>query len=326
MSILITGIAGFIGFHTAMKLKHLNKHVLGIDNFCGTDESLFLKHQRSHLLKQNDIFVFKGDINQKNCFEKIFDENNDVYAILHFAAQPGIFQSMQNPKSYIKDNINGFVSVLETCIKYGVSKLLYASSSSVYGHHSQLPMKETESHSNSSNLYSLTKRTNEMLADIYHKNYGISTLGLRFFSVYGPLGRPDMAYYVFTKNVLNRIPVLLHGKGMMARDYTYIEDVLEGIVAVLESSYQNEVFNLGSGTSYTLYEMLRIIQDKLGIQASIQKTDNMFFGVQKTLACNEKSERMLGYLAKTKFQDGLHQFIDWYLEYKNAKNLKLESR
>jgi len=307
--ILITGIAGFIGFHLARALHARGDHVIGCDNFNDYyDPSL--KEERARLLKEAGIDVVRGDITEEG-FVKHLLEASDATHLVHLAAQAGVRYSLTNPKAYLEANLNGFFHVLEA-LRSSPIPFLFASSSSVYGFNQKIPFSEEDRTDQPANFYSATKKCNETMAAAYHKLYGIPTTALRFFTVYGPYGRPDMAYYSFTKAIAEGHPINLFNGGDMQRDFTYIDDIVEGTIAAIDLEAQFEIFNLGNNKAEPLLKMVEIIETHVGKKANVESLPMQPGEIQVTFADVEKAKRLLGYSPKTSLEEGMAKFLGWY--------------
>ncbi len=309
--ILITGISGFIGFHLARFLKKQNHFVIGIDNFNSYYDPK-LKYSRKKILNDENIDVITADINDKKKLKELITKN-DITHFIHLAAQAGVRYSITNPEMYLKSNINGFVSVLEVIKNYPKIKFIFASSSSVYGNNTKTPFSINDKTDNQVNLYGATKKANESIAYAYHHLYKISMIGLRFFTVYGPWGRPDMAYFKFTKNILEKKPIDIFNQGQMQRDFTYIDDIIEGISKTLDYKTNYEIFNLGNNNPIKLMEFISIIEKKLQMPAIKNFLINQKGEMLTTYADIEHSKNKLNYSPKTSIYNGMIKFIDWYL-------------
>lgn len=308
--ILVTGGAGFIGFHLLQKLKERGDIVIGYDNFNHYYDPK-LKHNRAAILKNNDISIVDGDIcNYKQLLDIIKD--GAITHIVHLAAQAGVRYSLQNPQAYIKSNIEGFVNILEACKENPSIKLTYASSSSVYGLNVKTPFAIEDRTDNQASLYGVTKKTNELLAGTYHHLYGIPVTGLRFFTVYGPWGRPDMAYYSFTKAIIEGRPIDVYNDGKLQRDFTYIDDIVDGIVAAIDLGAANEIFNLGNNNPVELGRFIEIIEESLGIKAKKIYLPMQPGDVLSTYADIELSQKVLGFEPKVSLEEGIPNFVSWY--------------
>lgn len=312
--IFITGAAGFIGFHLAKHLSRRGDKVLGFDNFNNYYPPL-LKRMRTKELQRLGIEVIEGDICNFNhlsqCLEKF---NPDI--LVHLAAQAGVRHSLHQPQEYIKANIEGFVNILEVCRQHPKMPLVYASSSSVYGRNQKVPFSISDRVDAPSSLYGATKRTNELIADTYHHLYQIPMTGLRFFTVYGPWGRPDMAYYSFTKAILNEQPIQVYNYGNVQRDFTYIDDIVAGITAAIDRRSTCEIFNLGNHKPVAVGEMIAILEKLLKKRAKKELLPMQKGDVVTTYADIELSQKELGFQPKVSLEEGLHNFVAWFLEKK----------
>ncbi len=317
--IFITGIAGFIGFHLALKLKSLGFEVLGYDNFNDYYEPQ-LKRDRSQILSNQQIKVIEGDLSDPNLLEKTLFSFTPTH-VVHLAAQAGVRYSLKNPHAYIQSNIVGFTHLLEQLKKIPHVPLIYASSSSVYGANSKVPFSEKDSTDKPMNLYGATKKANELLAYSYHSLYGNPMIGLRFFTVYGPWGRPDMAYYFFAKRILNKTPIPVYEGSKLQRDFTYIDDIVEGICLSLNSKEPYAIFNLGNHKPILLNQFIKTLEQALGRKAIIDYQPKALGDMEITYADLEKSRRLLGYAPKIELSEGLSRFAEWFLGYNSKKAL-----
>ena len=315
-NILITGCAGFIGFHIADKFCGNGYDVIGIDNI-NDYYDIKLKKSRLELLKKNKNFSFHQlDIADKNLSE-IFKSNNIEY-IIHLAAQAGVRYSLDNPFLYINSNITGFVNILECCKKYDVKSLLYASSSSVYGENSKV-FNENDLCNKPQSLYGATKISNEILAYVYSSLYGINSIGLRFFTVYGPWGRPDMAYYSFTKAILNDETIKIYNKGKHKRAFTYIDDITHSIF-LLFKKFRNkneyfEILNIGGSKSIHLIDFVKTLENILNKNAIIKEFPKQPGDVENTSSDCSKLNKLIDFSPQTNIKYGLEKFIEWYKGY-----------
>ena len=332
MNILVTGAAGFIGFHLALYLTERGDRVIGIDNINDYyDPSL--KMSRLAILKRSNRFSFlKIDVANKQAMEKLFADNS-FDAVVHLAAQAGVRYSLENPHAYMESNIVGFLNVLEGVRHSAIKHLVYASSSSVYGANTLQPFSEHHNIDHPVSLYAASKKANELMAHSYSHLYGLTTTGLRFFTVYGPWGRPDMAYFMFTKNILNDQPINIFNNGDMARDFTYIDDIVEGVVAVMDnppeanplwdgdspdpaSSYVNyRIFNIGNNNPVRLMDFVETIETALGKKAIKNFMPMQAGDVPSTYADISELQTAVGFVPKTSIQQGINQFVDWYQDY-----------
>jgi UDP-glucuronate 4-epimerase len=319
MNILLTGVAGFIGSHTAKALSALGHNIIGIDNFNDYyDPQIKEDRIKVFLFGLDNLRVYRGDITDKVFLDKIFSENK-IDIICHLAAQAGVRYSLENPDTYIQTNILGTNNILEMARKYGVSKIVYASSSSVYGGNTKMPFSESDDVSNSLALYAVSKRTNELQARAYYNLFGINSVGLRFFTVYGPWGRPDMALFKFTKAILNNQPIDVYNNGNHKRDFTYVDDIVSGIVAALNNCSGCEIYNLGNGSPTALTDFIILIEKRLNKSAQKNFLPMQAGDVVETYADISKARNNLGFDPKTGSEAGINKFIEWYLIYHKNK-------
>lgn len=311
---LVTGCAGFIGMHLCKSLLNDGFEVCGIDNMNSYyDKSL--KNDRKNKLISYKNFSFE-EVDIAN-FKLLNDYFNRVRPkkVVNLAAQAGVRYSIENPHAYIDSNVAGFMNILECCKKYSVDGLIYASSSSVYGENKVAPFKEEYFVNDPVSIYAATKISNELMAKSYNNLFGLKSTGLRFFTVYGPWGRPDMAYYMFTKKILKNEKIEIFNFGDMERDFTHINDIIWGIKSSLIKNYDCEIFNLGNSKSEKILNMVNIIQTKLGKKAIIDFKSHQLGDVKKTYADISKANKMLSFKPKMNFKDGLEEFVDWYVAY-----------
>lgn len=317
MNVLITGCAGFIGYSLAIDLCKKGYNVIGIDNL-NDYYSVDLKQTRlTELYKNKNFTFFSKDINQLDGLS--FDLNIDIF--INLAAQAGVRLHPSQFSKYIHSNINGFNSVLDFCSKSNIKKLIYASSSSVYGDSNIIPFSEDQSISTPKSFYAASKIFNENLAHIYSTQNNLSAIGLRFFTVYGPWGRPDMAYYSFAESIFAEQKIILNNNGEMERDMTYIDDIVQGINMSIsyikqESSVSNQIFNLGNDYPIRTIELLNMLEEKLGKKAAINHHQTLN-EIESTHADLNKSKSLLGYEPSMTFDEGIDRFIDWFQWYKS---------
>lgn len=311
--VLITGAAGFIGFHLAKFLHQRGDTVIGFDNF-NDYYSPELKRARERELAKSGIEMVLGDICNLKMLQATIDFNK-ISHVVHLAAQAGVRYSLTNPQSYVKANLEGFVNVLEACRKHPEIKLIYASSSSVYGQNTKTPFSEKDPTDHPASLYGATKKSNELMASTYHHLYGLATTGLRFFTVYGPWGRPDMAYFAFTKAILEGKPIELFNQGKLQRDFTYIDDIVEGIAAAVDLGAPCEIFNLGNNRPVELEHFISIIEKALGKEAHKKYIDMQKGDVLTTYADITHSKELLNFSPKTSLEQGIPQFTKWFQEF-----------
>lgn len=322
MNVLITGCAGFIGFHLSQLLIKKKIKVLGIDNI-NNYYSQKLKNDRLNILKSHQsLFKFyKINITNSNSLKKIF-KNNKVEVVIHLAAQPGVRYSIKNPKKYINTNINGFYNIIDLVRDCKVKKFIYASSSSVYGISNKFPLKESTSNTDfPESIYAATKKTNELIANVYSKIYQTKTIGLRFFTVYGEYDRPDMAIYNFTNSILKRKKIDLYNQGKNSRDFTYVLDVVKLIYKLVKSEKiknNYSIYNISNNKNYNVEKMINILEKNLGIKSKKNLVYKMQGDVIKTDGDNKKLLKDLGIVFKyTKLEEGLKKYIKWHKRYYN---------
>lgn len=332
--ILVTGTVGFIGFHLSSLLLKNDYQVVGIDNI-NDYYDVKLKQDRLNILKQNHNFIFhKIDLKDKEKIDNLFSKYKFDY-VVNLAAQAGVRYSIENPYAYVDSNLIGFVNILEACRNNPVKHLLYASSSSVYGGNKVAPFSTNHQVDHPVSLYAATKKSNELMAHTYSHLYKIPTTGLRFFTVYGPWGRPDMAYFLFTKNILSGKIINVFNHGKMERDFTYIDDIVEGIYKLillapkanpiwdetkddLSSSFAPyKIYNIGNNQPVKLMKFISVLEEKLGIEANKNYMDMQPGDVLRTYADVSDLEKDIGFKPSTSIEEGLEKFVDWYKNYYN---------
>ena len=314
MKILVTGSAGFIGFHASKSLLSRGDIVIGIDNL-NKYYDVSLKEARNNLLFQFPNYVFyKVNIADKESFFEVFRKEKPD-KVLNLAAQAGVRYSLENPFVYEESNLKGFLNVLEACREFGVKHLVYASSSSVYGNNKKIPFSEADRVDEPISLYAATKKSNEEMAFAYHKLYGLNVTGLRFFTVYGPYGRPDMALFSFTESVLAGKPIKVFNNGNMKRDFTYIDDIVQGTLAALDNPFNCEIFNLARGESQNLLDFIKEIEVNLNLEAKKEFLQLQKGDVPITSADISKAKELLGYNPQISISAGVKKFVEWYKEY-----------
>lgn len=311
--IFITGIAGFIGFHLAKALRERGDVVAGCDDFNDYYPAQ-LKYDRAEILQNMGVDVREANILQIRSLESYFKKEGFTH-IVNLAAQAGVRYSLTNPQAYTSTNVDGFLEVLELCRSLKDVSLVYASSSSVYGENKKVPSSESDPISSPSSLYAATKISNEMMAHSYHHLFKFPVIGLRFFTVYGPWGRPDMAMYSFAKAIVDGEPIEVFNHGKMQRDFTYIDDIIQGTVAAIDSSVTCEVFNLGNGEPIELKEFIHGVEEFLGKKANIIYKPMQPGDVTTSCADISKAHDILGYQPKTPIREGTKHFIDWMVKY-----------
>jgi UDP-glucuronate 4-epimerase len=312
--VLVTGAAGFIGFHTAQRLLDRGRTVVGLDSLNAYyDPSL--KEARLKELEKSAKFQFvRMDLADRAGVAALFDQHRFPF-VVHLAAQAGVRHSLVDPHAYVDANLQGFVNVLEGCRHHGCRHLVYASSSSVYGANTRLPFSVHDNVDHPISLYAASKKANELMAHAYSHLFRIPTTGLRFFTVYGPWGRPDMAMFIFASAILEGRPIRLFNFGKMRRDFTYVDDIVQGIVASLDQNYGYEVFNLGAGRSEDLMDFVHIIEQTCGKEGKKDMLPMQQGDVVSTAADISRAARMLGFRPGTQVPEGVPRFVAWYREY-----------
>jgi len=314
MSYLITGAAGFIGFNLCMNLLLRGDKVTGLDNL-NDYYDVNLKKTRLAILEKYENFSFiKGDLADLDCLKNIFSDHKPTH-VCNLAAQAGVRYSLINPFAYEESNLKGFLNILHLSKEFNVENFVYASSSSVYGNNKKVPFSVDDPVDTPISIYAATKKANELMAHTYSHLYNLNTTGLRFFTVYGPWGRPDMALFLFTKAILSGEPIKVFNYGKMQRDFTYIDDIIQGVVASLDTPFKYEIFNIGNSQTVELETYINCIEEELGIKAKRELLPMQPGDVPTTSADIEKTTRMLGFKPTTNVREGIKKFIKWYREY-----------
>lgn len=334
--ILVTGSAGFIGSMVSKRLLDEGYKVIGLDNL-NDYYNPQLKKDRIKQFEESDKFMFvKLNLENKEKVNQIFDQHKPEI-VINLAAQAGVRYSLQNPQAYIDSNIVGFTNILEACRHNNVEQLIYASSSSVYGANTKLPFSVHDNVDHPISLYAATKKANELMAHTYSHLFNLPTTGLRFFTVYGPWGRPDMALFLFTKNIIQGKPIQVFNKGKMMRDFTYVDDIVESIYRLTKqvpkpndnwngdkpdpgTSYvPYKIYNIGNNNPVNLMDFISAIEEKLGIEAKKEFMPLQAGDVPETYADVEDLYRDINFKPQTSIKDGVGKFVDWYLEYYGVK-------
>lgn len=332
MTILVTGAAGFIGFHLSKRLLSQGYHVIGIDNL-NDYYDVHLKKDRLKVLETNELFTFlKVDIANAEKVNSIF-KSYPIDIVINLAAQAGVRYSITHPHAYVHSNVTGFLNILEACRHFHVKHLLYASSSSVYGANAKIPFSTKDSVDHPVSMYAASKKANELMAHTYSHLYNIPTTGIRFFTVYGPWGRPDMAYYSFTKDIIEGNKIRVFNNGHMLRDFTYIDDIIEGIIRLLHhppkpnlhwdkvnpkpnsSCAPYKIFNIGNTHPVKLIDFIHQLEKLLGTKAQIEYLPLQPGDVLDTYADINDLKVETGFSPKTPLNEGLKQFVEWYKKY-----------
>ncbi|MBF0287628.1 MAG: NAD-dependent epimerase/dehydratase family protein [SAR324 cluster bacterium] len=311
---IVTGAAGFIGFHTALRLLEAGQRVIGIDNL-NEYYDVQLKKNRIALLESHGQFTgYPYDLADLEKIKEIFQQH-PIDTVCHLAAQAGVRYSIQNPFAYQKSNLEAFLNILELSRQYQVSNFVYASSSSVYGKNKKLPFSVKDRVDHPISLYAATKKSNELIAHSYSHLYDLPTTGLRFFTVYGPWGRPDMALFLFTKAILNGDPIDVYNHGNMKRDFTYIDDIVSGVVMCLDHPQPYEILNIGNHRSEDLEYFIEIIENCIGKKAKRNYLPLQAGDVMETYADIDRIRDLYGYEPATTIEEGIPRFVQWYREY-----------
>jgi UDP-glucuronate 4-epimerase len=335
VKLLVTGAAGFIGFHTSRLLLERGDEVVGLDNLNAYYDPA-LKDARLEILLGYPAFRFeKIDVADREAMQEVF-QREKFERVVHLAAQAGVRYSLENPHAYVHSNVTGFLEVIEGCRRNDVEHLVYASTSSVYGANTRMPFSEGQGVDHPLTLYAATKRSNELMAHSYSSLYGLPTTGLRFFTVYGPWGRPDMALFLFTKNILAGLPIDVFNEGFHRRDFTYVDDIVKGIAAALDqvaapdlnwdsdhpnpgtSSAPFRIYNIGNQTPVALMRYIEVLEQALGKTAKKNLMPMQQGDVPDTWADVEALARDVGYRPATNLETGVKRFVEWYLAYYHA--------
>ena len=335
MKILVTGAAGFIGFHTCIKLVNQGHEVYGIDNindyydpklkfdrlnelgFNEAQSKLFKNEIQS--AKFNSLRFSRIDLVDHESIDNLFKQEQ-FEVVCNLAAQAGVRYSIENPKAYINSNISGFLNILEGCRNHKVKHLAYASSSSVYGENKKVPFETTDNVDHPISLYAATKKSNELMAHTYGHLYGFKTTGLRFFTVYGPWGRPDMAYYLFAEAISNNQPIKVFNNGEMERDFTYIDDIVNGVTKIIEKNIDSrehyKIYNIGNNKTESLQDFITTIEEAIGKKAIKEMYPMQQGDVPKTFADVDELIKDYQYSPSTDIKSGIQSFVKWFINYK----------
>lgn len=330
--ILVTGAAGFIGFHIASRLLDRGDQVAGLDNLNAYYDPRLKQARLDRLMARDNFRFHKIDLKDTAAMARLF-ESERFDRVLHLAAQAGVRYSLTNPDAYVESNLVGFLAILEGCRRSVVPHLVYASSSSVYGANTKLPFSTQDNVDHPVSLYAATKKANELMAHTYSHLYALPTTGLRFFTVYGPWGRPDMALFMFTKAILAREPIKVFNHGKMLRDFTYIDDIVEAVTRVLDtipsgdadwsgrspnaasSKAPYRIYNIGNHSPVELMRLIEVLEDALGQKAIIEMADMQPGDVPATYADVDDLAHSVGFRPDTSIEQGVRQFVAWYREF-----------
>jgi UDP-glucuronate 4-epimerase len=332
MKLIITGSAGFLGFSLCIKLLKSSYHIIGIDNHNNYYDPKLKEARFNKLIKYSNYQHYRIDLSDQESLEKVFKEHKPEI-VINLAAQAGVRYSIENPLAYVDSNVVGFVNILENCRHQNVNHLIYASTSSVYGANTKLPFSEHDSTNHPLSIYAATKKSNELMSHSYSHLYGLPTTGLRFFTVYGPWGRPDMALFKFTKDILDQKPIEVFNNGQHTRDFTYVDDIVNGIIKVLEkpakpnlqwNSNQPDpatskapwrIYNIGNNKPIELMKYINILENALGKKAIINFLPLQPGDISNTYADISALKENFNYAPSTPVAEGVNNFVNWYKEY-----------
>jgi UDP-glucuronate 4-epimerase len=319
MKVLVTGCAGFIGMHAVERLLAAGASVTGVDNFDPYYDVTLKEARNARLLGRAGFAFEQVDLADADLARRLFTGTHFTH-VVHLAAQPGVRYSLVNPEAYLRNNVTAFGHVLEGCRHAGIAHLVYASSSSVYGANHTLPFSEDQNVDHPVSLYAATKKSNELMAHSYSHLYRLPATGLRFFTVYGPWGRPDMSPMIFTRAILSGTPIEVFNHGRMRRDFTYVDDIVEGVVRVLDkppagNGAPHAIYNIGNHTSVELETFITTLEDALGVRAIREYLPMQPGDVPATCAAIDRLAALTGFAPRTPLADGLARFVRWYREY-----------
>jgi UDP-glucuronate 4-epimerase len=330
--IIVTGSAGFIGHAVCIKLLERGENIIGIDNHNNYYDVKLKNNRIKNLLKFSNYTHYKIDISHRQKLDKVF-VNNKIQQVIHLAAQAGVRYSMENPIAYINSNIVGFAYILENCRHHNIKHLVYASTSSVYGANAKMPFSEHDNANHPLSIYAASKKSNELMAHSYSYLYHLPTTGLRFFTVYGPWGRPDMALFKFTKAILENKPIEVFNHGKHTRDFTYIDDIVKGVIKTLDNPATGNVdwnknqpdpatskapwriYNIGNNKPVQLMSYINALEKALGKKANINFLPLQLGDVSDTFANIDNLEKKFNYKPSTSFTEGILNFVKWYIDY-----------
>ena len=317
---LITGGAGFIGSSLSTRLINEGNKVVAIDNFCDFYDEKVKQNNVKELLQNENFKLYRADIRDREAVKKIFEENQ-IDVVMHLAAMAGVRPSIENPILYQEVNCMGTQNILEEMKAHNIKNLVMASSSSVYGNCKEVPFREDMIVDFAISPYAATKKANEVMTHVYHKLFDMNVIMLRFFTVYGPKQRPDLAINKFTRLMLNNEEIPMFGDGSTSRDYTYIDDIVDGIIKscdyVMSHNNVYEILNLGNSSPVSLKEMINTIAKTIGVEPKIKQLPMQPGDVDRTFADVSKAKNLIGYEPKTSFEDGIRNFVNWYKENRN---------
>ncbi|NOY79516.1 MAG: NAD-dependent epimerase/dehydratase family protein [Kiritimatiellaeota bacterium] len=318
---LVTGAAGFIGSRVALRLLEQGRRVVGLDNFNDYYDVALKEARHARLEAFPEYRGVRGDLCDYPLLQKLFREE-EFDSVIHLAAQAGVRHSVDHPFTYLKSNLEGFLGILETCRHARVRRLVYASSSSVYGSNTDLPFSEDDRVDHPLSLYGATKRSNELMAHAYTHLYDLQTIGLRFFTVYGPWGRPDMAMWIFAERITHGQPIPVFNQGKMRRDFTYIDDIVSGVLGAVFAPELNrfDIFNLGNHRCEELMDVIGLIETALGRKAELDLLPMQPGDVTATYADVSRAQEHLGFSPTTSIREGVPRFIEWFRRYRGLSD------
>lgn len=332
--ILVTGSAGFIGLHLCQHLLECGFEVVGFDNLNPYYDPALKRARLGQLQNYRHFRFIEGDLADQKTFHDLF-ASHQIRSVIHLAAQAGVRYSLQDPHAYAQSNLLGFLTILEACRRHGAEHLIYASTSSVYGSNSTMPFCETDNTDHPLSFYAATKKANEAMAHSYAHLYGLPTTGLRFFTVYGPWGRPDMALWLFTEAIIKGEPITLFNHGRMQRDFTYVTDIVEAIAGLMDKvptrnhSYDTahpdsstsqapyRIYNIGNHKPVNLGDMVALLEKALNKKAKLIYADMQNGDVESTFANIDRLAKTVGFKPRTSLEEGIRHFVDWYQSYQN---------
>lgn len=317
--ILLTGVAGFIGSNVTQKLLEQGYYVAGIDNLNPYYDPKLKEARIAKILNHPNFTFYHFDITDIIALKNIMEAEEKFDAIIHLAAQAGVRYSISNPFAYQETNNKGTLNLLELARHNFIDKFVFASSSSVYGGSKDMPFKEDNPVNCPVSLYAATKRNGELMCHVYNQLYGLNCVCLRFFTVYGPWGRPDMAFFKFTKNIFERKEIDVYNYGKMQRDFSYIEDIADGVIRALKIDCKYEIFNLAGGRTVELMHCIKLLEDAIGIKAKMNMMDMQQGDVKNTSGDITKAKQQLGYNPQTPVEIGILNFVKWYKKYYGVK-------
>ena len=320
MNILITGGAGFIGSHLSEKIIGLGHRVICIDDFNDYYDPAIKEHNLKDIIDNEGFILYRADILDRLALRNIFSAHN-IDMVIHLAARAGVRPSLSNAALYEKVNVEGTINLLEGCRERSINRFIFASSSSVYGGNKKVPFSETDKVDFPVSPYAATKKSGELMCYTYHHLYNISVFAFRFFTVYGPRQRPEMAIHKFARKIFNGDPIEVYGDGSSSRDYTYIDDIINGIIGSLDLVSSYEIINLGNSYPVRLSDLVKLIEEKTGRKAVVKHAEPQPGDVFTTYADIERAKKLIKYDPRTPIEEGLQYFMDWYREKSKEGNI-----